>query len=51
METFSEFLKRRESISSDYINGNSDLLAEISTQEDPATFFRRLARSSLAPRP
>ena len=39
METFSEFLKRRESISSDYINGNSDLLAEISTQEDPATFF------------
>lgn len=39
MEDFDTFLKRREAVSGDYINGNADTLAEISTLRDPATFY------------
>lgn len=38
-EAFDEFMKRRESVSLDYINGNSATLIGISTAHDPATFF------------
>lgn len=38
-EDFEGFLKRREKISSEYINGNPAPLLEISTTSDPATFF------------
>ncbi len=38
-ESFDEFLKRRESVSLDYINGSPTTLIAISTSNDPATFF------------
>ncbi|ULJ82016.1 hypothetical protein MF410_32050 (plasmid) [Rhizobium sp. C104] len=38
-ESFEEFMKRRESVSLDYINGNPATLIDISTSHDPATFF------------
>lgn len=38
-ETFSDFMRRREAISTDYINGSADSLLGISTTNDPATFF------------
>jgi ketosteroid isomerase-like protein len=38
-EKFDDFLRRREAISSDYINGNAEGLLSISTINDPATFF------------
>ena len=38
-ESFEEFMKRRESVSLDYINGSSETLIDISTSHDPATFF------------
>lgn len=38
-ESFNEFMKRRESVSLDYINGNPATLVDISTAYDPATFF------------
>jgi ketosteroid isomerase-like protein len=38
-ESFDEFLKRRESVSLDYINGSPETLIAISTSYDPATFF------------
>jgi ketosteroid isomerase-like protein len=38
-ETFEEFLKRRESVSLDYVNGNPSTLIDISASHDPATFF------------
>ena len=38
-ESFEAFLKRREAVSGDYINGKAESLLEISTQKDPATFF------------
>ena len=37
--SFQEFLRTRERISNDYINGNPDPLDGIATQRDPATFF------------
>lgn len=38
-EDFEDFLKRREAISTDYINGRADGLLALSTTHDPATFF------------
>jgi ketosteroid isomerase-like protein len=38
-EDFATFLKRREAISVDYINGRAKGLLEVSTDRDPATFF------------
>lgn len=37
--SFKDFLRTRERISNDYINGHSEPLADIATQHDPATFF------------
>ncbi|WP_010461085.1 YybH family protein [Acidovorax radicis] len=37
--SFREFLRTRERISNDYINGNPEPLDGIATQHDPATFF------------
>lgn len=36
---FAAFLERREAISGDYINGNGDTLAQISTGDGSATFY------------
>lgn len=36
---FEAFLKRREAISGDYINGNGDTLTRISTARGSATFY------------
>jgi len=38
-EDFDTFLARREAISGDYINGKAGPLVDISTVQDPATFF------------
>lgn len=38
-EDFDAFLARREGISGEYINGNPGQLLDISTTNDPATFF------------
>jgi hypothetical protein len=43
-ETFEEFMKRRQSVSLDYINGSPWALIDISTSKDLATFFRLPAR-------
>jgi NAD(P)H-dependent FMN reductase/ketosteroid isomerase-like protein len=37
--SFDAFMKRRETIASDYVNGEPDSLARILTRRDPATFF------------
>ena len=39
IETFDDFLKRRETISGDFINGDAEGLLQISTVNDPSTFF------------
>ena len=38
-ETFYDFMRRREAISGDYINGKAEGLLSISTTNNPATFF------------
>ncbi|TBY80625.1 hypothetical protein [Rhizobium leguminosarum] len=43
-ETFEEFMKRRESVSLDYINGSPWTLIDISTSKDPATFLSAFRR-------
>jgi ketosteroid isomerase-like protein len=37
--SFQDFLRTRERISNDYINGHPGPLKDITTQQDPATFF------------
>lgn len=37
--SFQDFLRTRERISNDYINGHPEPLDGIATQQDPATFF------------
>lgn len=37
--SFQDFLRTRERISNDYINGHPGPLKDIATQQDPATFF------------
>ena len=37
--SFQEFLRTRERISNDYINGHPGPLKDIATRQDPATFF------------
>ena len=37
--SFGAFMKRREAIAFDYVNGDADPLAAILTHRDPATFF------------
>ena len=38
-EAFEDFMRRREAVSIDYINGRADGLLRLSTRNDPATFF------------
>ena len=38
-EAFGDFMKRREAISTTYINGKADDLLGVSTTNNPATFF------------
>jgi hypothetical protein len=38
-QAFGDFMKRREAVSTDYINGRADGLLRLSTTHDPATFF------------
>jgi ketosteroid isomerase-like protein len=38
-EEFKDFMKRRETISTDYINGRAEGLLALSATDDPATFF------------
>ena len=38
-EALEDFMKRREAISTDYINGRADGLLALSATHDPATFF------------
>lgn len=38
-EGFDDFMKRREAVSTDYINGKADGLLALSATHDPATFF------------
>ena len=38
-EAFGDFMRRREAVSTDYINGRADGLLGLSTTNDPATFF------------
>jgi ketosteroid isomerase-like protein len=38
-EGFGDFMRRREGVSTDYINGRADGLLGLSTTNDPATFF------------
>jgi ketosteroid isomerase-like protein len=39
VRSFDAFMKRREAIASDYVNGEPESLSGILTQRDPATFF------------
>jgi ketosteroid isomerase-like protein len=38
-EGFGDFMRRREAVSTDYINGRADGLLGLSSTNDPATFF------------
>jgi ketosteroid isomerase-like protein len=38
-EAFGDFMRRRQAVSTDYINGRADGLLLLSTTHDPATFF------------
>lgn len=38
-EGFGDFMRRREAVSTDYINGKPDGLLALSATHDPATFF------------
>ncbi len=38
-ESFGDFMRRREAVSTDYINGRAEGLLRLSTTNDPATFF------------
>ena len=38
-EGFRDFMRRREAVSTDYINGRADGLLALSVTHDPATFF------------
>src|SRR3954470_19177653 len=37
--SFDVFMKQRDAIATDYVNGEPESLAEIVTRQDPATFF------------